>query len=157
MHLGFREHDADPYRAAGSLPVEVGVDIEPLRWDATGTVVETGETWARLDSPTHPAPGERFAGLSGGPGGGVLDGGLPHYARGGLLGSERATEARLAGHRVGRVDGRTVTWDDITIHANGEPITGLALFCCRDDAGVKLVGDGVDLAVGEPVTVTVER
>ncbi len=156
VHLGFREPDADPYRAAGSLPVEVGVDVEPLTWDATGTVVESGETWARLDSPTHPAPGERFAGLSGGSGG-VLDGGLPHYAHGGLLGSGRATEARLAGHRVGTVEGRTVTWDDITLHANGEPVTGLALFCARDDAGVKLVGEGVDLAVGDPVTVTVER
>ena len=157
VHLGFREQDADPYRAAGSLPVEVGVDVEPLTWNATGTVVETGETWTRLDSPSHPAPGERFVGLSGGPGGGVLDGGLPHYERGGLLGGSGVDRARLAGHRVGTVRGRTVTWDDITIHANGEPITGLALFCCRDDAGVKLVGEGVDFAVGDPVTVTVER
>lgn len=157
IHLGFREQDADPYRAAGSLPVEVGVDVGPLTWDATGTVVETGETWARLDSPTHPAPGERFVGLGGGPGGGVLDGGLPHYEWGGLLGADGVERARLAGHRVGTVEGRTVTWDDIAVHANGEPITGIALFCARDDAGVKLVGEGVDLAVGEHVTVTVER
>jgi len=155
IHLGFRARDADPYRAAGSLPVEAGVDVEPLAWDGTGVVVETGETWARLDSPTHPAPGERFAGLAGGAGG-VLDGGLPHYEWGGLLGGD-GREATLAGHRVGTTDGRTVRWDDLQVLANGDPVTGLALFCSRDDAGVKLVGESVDLAVGESVTVTVGR
>jgi hypothetical protein len=155
VHLGFREHDADPYRAAGSLPVEAGVDVEPLPWDGTGTVVEAGETWARLDSPTHPAPGERFVGLESA-GDGVLDGGLPHYEWGGVLGGDGG-EATLAGQRVGVTDGRTVAWDDLTIRANGDAITGVALFCSRDDAGVKLVGEDVDLAVGESVTVTVDR
>jgi hypothetical protein len=163
IHLGFRAHDTNPYRAAGSLPIEPGVDVEPLAWDGTGTVVKTGETWARLDSPVHPAPGERFVGLAGGSesenGSGVLDGGLPHYEWGGLLGAGNSdgTTARLAGQQVGTVDGRTVAWDDITVLANGEPITGVALFCSRDDAGVKLVGEGVDLAVGEQVTVSVEQ
>lgn len=160
IHLGFRALDANPYRAAGSLPVEAGVDVEPLAWDGTGTVVETGETWARLDSPTHPAPGERFVGLAAGRDGdgerGVLDGGLPHYDWGGVLGGEGGT-ARLAGQRVGVSDGRTVAWDDITVLANGAPVTGVALFCSRDDAGVKLVGEGVSLAVGEEVEVTVSR
>ena len=164
IHLGFREHSADPYRAAGSLPVAAGVDVEPLPWDGTGTVVETGETWARLDSPTHPAPGERFVGLAagngrdgtatGGPG--VLDGGFPHYEWGGLVGGEGGT-AHLAGQRVGVADGRTVGWDDLRVLANGDPVTGVALFCSRDDAGVKLVGEGVDLDVGESVTVSVDR
>ncbi|MDS0281953.1 hypothetical protein [Haloarcula onubensis] len=163
IHLGFRAPDANPYRAAGSLPVEAGVEVEPLAWDGTGTVVDTGETWARLDSPTHPAPGERFVGLAAGDGGGesvagagVLDGGLPHYDWGGLLGGESGT-ARLAGRRVGVADGRTVAWDDVTVLANGDPVTGVALFCSRDEAGVKLVGEGVDLAVGESVTVSVSR
>jgi len=158
IHLGFREPDANHYRAAGSLPVDVGVDVEPLAWDGTGTVVETGETWARLDSPVHPAPGERFVGLAGSTGAnpGVLDGGFPHYDWGGLLGRAGASEATLAGRRVGSVDGRTVAWGDVRVLANGEPVTGIALFCSRDDAGVKLVGEGVDLAVGESVRVTVE-
>jgi len=163
IHLGFRAADANPYRAAGSLPVEAGVDVQPLSWDGTGTVVETGETWARLDSPTHPAPGERFVGLAAGGGrdgsaskSSVLDGGLPHYEWGGLLGGDSETAVpRLAGQRVGTADGRTVGWDDIAVLANGDPVTGVALFCSRDDAGVKLVGEGVDLAVGERVTVTV--
>lgn len=154
VHLGFRPHDADPYRAAGSLPVEAGVDVTPLAWDGRGTVVATDETWARLDSPTHPAPGERFVGLAAGDGAGVLDGGLPHYDRGGVLGGSGGT-ARLAGQRVGVAEGRTVTWDDIAVLANGDPITGVALCCSRDDAGVKLVGEGVELAVGETVDVTV--
>ncbi|MDS0261626.1 hypothetical protein NDI56_19675 [Haloarcula sp. S1CR25-12] len=158
VHLGFRSHDANPYRAGGSLPVEAGVDVEPLAWDGTGIVVEAGETWARLDSPAHPAPGERFVGLAGGNGGaGVLDGGLSHYDWGGLLGGDGGGTARLAGQRVGVAEGRTVAWDDLDVLANGEPVTGVALFCSRDDAGVKLVGEGVDLAVGEQVTVSVER
>jgi hypothetical protein len=162
IHLGFREYDADPYRAAGSLQVEVGVEIEPLAWDGTGTVVESGETWARLDSPTHPAPGERFVGLAAGSDTGdttaVLDGGLPHYEWGGLLGGDgNESVVRLAGQRVGTADGRTVAWDDLQVLANGDPITGLALFCSQDDAGVKLVGEGVDLGIGESVTVTVQR
>ena len=154
LHLGFREQDADPYRAAGSLPISVDVDVEPLSWDGTGTVVEAGETWARLDSPTHPAPGERFVGLAGGAGG-VLDGGCPHYEWGGLLGAEGTGRAMLAGRPVGSFDGRTVSWDDVTVTANGDAVTGVALFCSRADAGVKLVGEEVDLAVGERVEVSV--
>jgi len=158
VHLEFRDPDLNPYRAAGSRPLAVGVDIEPLAWDGTGTVVETGETWARLDSPTHPAPGERFVGVAGGEG--VLDGGVPHYEWGGLLGPATADgderPATLAGQPVGTADGRTVAWDDVKGLANGEPITGLALYCSRDDAGVKLVGEGVDFAVGEHVSVAVE-
>ncbi|WP_262179752.1 hypothetical protein [Haloarcula laminariae] len=154
VHLGFRNEGANPYRAAGSLPVEAGVNVEGLAWDGTGTVTEAGETWARLDSPTHPAPGERFVGLAAG--GGVLDGGLPHYEWGGLLGDDGGI-ARLAGQRVGVADGRTVAWDDLAVVANGDPVTGVALFCSRDEAGVKLVGEDVDLAVGERVEVTVSR
>ena len=159
VHLGFRERAANPYRAAGSVRVAAGVDVEPLSWDGTGTVVEIGETWARLDSPVHPAPGERFVGVAGGTGVdgavGVLDGGFPHYEWGGLLGDGGTTAAVLAGRRVGTVAGRTVAWDDVVVSANGDPVTGLALFCSRDDAGVKLVGNSVDLDVGESVAVTI--
>ena len=163
LHLEFRDPGANPYRADGSEPLAVGVDVEPLSWDGTGTVVETGETWARLDRPVHPAPGERFVGLAnGGPDpNGVLDGGLAHYEGGGLLGKavddDDETPVTVAGERVGTAAGRTVAWDDLTIRANGDPITGIALFCARDRFGVKLVGEDVDLAVGEDVTVTIRR
>lgn len=153
LHLGYRDHDADPYRASGSLPVDVAVDVEPLSWDGTGTVVATGETWARLDAPAHPAPGERFVGLESG--GGVLDGGFPHYDGGGLLGGDGPAE--IAGTRVGSVSGRDVTWDDATVLANGDPVTGIALYCGRDGFGVKLVGRDVVLEEGSDVTVTVRR
>lgn len=169
LHLEFRDPGANPYRASGSTRLALGVDVEPLAWDGTGTVVETGETWARLDAPAHPAPGERFVGLAnggdaGGRPAGVVDGGLPHYEGGGLLGgggadgddaADRETPVRVAGQRVGVARGRTVAWDDVTVLANGDPITGLALFCARDRFGVKLVGAGVDLAVGEDVTVEI--
>lgn len=159
VHLGFRNPNADPYRARGSLRLDPGVDVEPVAWDGTGEVVATGETYAVLDGPLHPAPGECFAGIAAtvGPGSetAVVDGGLPHYDGGGLLG---ATEAEgtvaVSGHRVGTATGRDVAWDDIVVRANGQPITGLSLFCGRDaDFGVKLVGPAVGFAVGDEVEV----
>ncbi|MFB6184256.1 MAG: hypothetical protein ABEI96_06840 [Haloarculaceae archaeon] len=172
LHLGFREHGTDYRRASGSLPIRVDVPVEPLSWDGTGTVVETDDTYAVLDSPTHPDPGKRFAGVAAGLIGSrdrraVLDGGLPHYDGGGLLAADGSapavateTDVTLAGHRVGTVagDGRTVEWADATVLANDREITGLSLFCARDAAfGAKLVCPDVDFAVGEDVTVTVER
>ena len=152
LHLGFRPPDADPYRASGSLPIDVAVAVEGLDWDGTGTVVETGDTWARLDAPAHPAPGERFVGLASGRG--VLDGGFPHYDGGGLLGG--SGPPTIAGTRVGAAEGRHVTWRDARVIANGEPVTGIALFCATDRFGVKLVGEGIGLERGEFVEVTIE-
>jgi len=151
VHLEFREPDADPYRASGSVPLDVAVDVEPIPWDGTGTVVETGNAYARLDRPVHPRPDEQFAGFASG--GGVLDGGFPHYDRGGLLGGDGRAE--IAGVAVGTVSGRDVCWHDASVLANGDPITGLALFCGRDALGAKLVGRDVDLAVGDEVTVDI--
>ena len=153
IHLGFRPPDANPHRASGSLPIELEVSPQPVPWDGTGAVVETGETWAWLDSPTHPTPGERFAGIESD--GGVLDGGFPHYDAGGLLGG--GNRAELAGESVGSVSGRDVSWHDCTVIANGDPVTGIALFCARDRLGVKLVGEAVDVEVGEDVTVRIVR
>jgi hypothetical protein len=152
LHLGFRRPGDDPVRASGSLPIAVDVDVEPLAWDGTGTVVAAGETWARLDAPAHPAPGDRFVGLASD--GGVLDGGVPHYDGGGLLGSGAVAE--IAGTPVGEVDGRHVDWADVRVLANGRAVTGIALYCARDAFGVKLVGEGVDLAVGANVVVEVQ-
>jgi hypothetical protein len=151
VHLGFRRHEDDPYRASGSLPISVAADLRAVPWDGTGTVVDAGETWARLDSPAHPDPGT-FAGVESD--GGVLDGGFPHYEYGGLLGA--GTHAELAGTPVGSVSGRTVTWNECSVTANGDPITGVALFCGRDRLGVKLVGREIDLAVGERVRLGIE-
>ena len=168
IHLGFRAPEANHYRASGSLPLDLGpdVDLRPAAWDGTGTVVAAGETWALLDRPVHPAPGEAFAGVAAG--GGILDGGLPHYDGGGVLGApegdgDGAREAgdpeprpvTLAGAPVGTATGRHVAWDGIEVRANGTPVRGLALFCGRDRAGVKLVGEGVNLPVGREVRVTV--
>ncbi|WP_339105030.1 hypothetical protein [Haloterrigena salinisoli] len=175
LHLGLRRPDQNPHRASGSLPLEIGVDLRPLEWDGTGTVVSTGETYAVLDAPTHPAPGEAFVGVrsdgggepSGGrrssserrSDGGVLDGGLPHYDGGGLLAvSEPDVESvvTLNGDRLGVARGRTITWDDVVVTANGEPITGLSLFCARDaDFGAKLICPDRALEVGQRVRVRV--
>ena len=153
LHLGFRQYGDNPYRASGSLPVSVEPTVKPVPWDGTGTVVDAGETWVRLDEPAHPDPGASFVGL--GSDGGVLDGGFPHYQGGGLLDS--GEQAELAGTTVGTVSGRTVSWEDCTVYANGNPITGLALFCARDRFGIKLVGREIDLAVGDAVEVMVSR
>ncbi len=151
VHLEFRDHDANPYRASGSVPLAVAVDVEPVPWDGTGTVVETGDAYARLDRPAHPAPDEVFAGVASG--GGALDGGFPHYEWGGLLGGGEAAE--IAGTRVGTVSGRDVAWHDATVLANGDPVTGVALFCGRDALGAKLVGRDLGLDEGEPVEVDI--
>jgi hypothetical protein len=150
IHLGFRDYDANPYRASGSLPVDVDVEVTPLSWDGTGTVVDTGETWARLDAPRHPEPGEYFVGLESD--GGVLDGGFPHYDSGGILGEGKL--ATIAGTTVGSGSGRDVTWNDCTVRANGSSVTGLALYCTRDEFGIKLVGRDVGLDVGQKVQVS---
>jgi len=162
LHLGFRERDADPVRASGSLPVEVAPrgGLTGVAWDGTGTVVARGDTYAVLDSPDHPAPGERFAGIApDGESGSVLDGGLPHYEGGGLLGVADASETdpvSLAGQRAGAARGRTVTWDDVTVLANGTPITGLSLFVAREALGAKLICPGAEFEVGETVEVGLE-
>ncbi|MFC4541172.1 hypothetical protein ACFO5R_04420 [Halosolutus amylolyticus] len=171
LHVGFRPPDRNPHRASGSLPIDLGIDLEPLHWDGTGTVVETGDTYAVLDAPTHPDPGEAFVGVRAEVGepsgarrsnGGVLDGGLPHYDGGGLLDRGRpvadGSPVSLNGDRLGVVDGRTITWDDVTVTANGGPITGLSLFCARDaDFGAKLICPDRSFDVGESVRVRVER
>ncbi|WP_433625968.1 hypothetical protein [Halomicrococcus sp. NG-SE-24] len=164
VHLGFRERDADPLRASGSLPVDVAVDVDPVTWDGTGRVVSRGETYVVLDAPGHPAPGERFAGIAGTPGGadatnggrGVLDGGLPHYEGGGLLPSGDGPVS-LAGRRVGTANGRTVAWDDVEVRTNGTAITGVSLFVSREAFGAKLVCPDHEFAPGERVEVTVHR
>jgi len=172
LHLGFRTPGANQYRATGSHTIAVtpSLHVEPVAWDGTGTVVATGDTYAVLDSPAHPDPGETFAGVAvtdqSGAIAGVLDGGLPHYDGGGLLRSAPSSDTRdagggdsrtlfLAGDRIGRATGRDVTWADLTVFANGDPIRGLALAPGRDRLGIKLVGDGVDLPVGTEVTVSI--
>jgi len=152
VHLGFRDPDANPYRAAGSLPVDVDVDVRPLDWDGTGVVREAGETYVVLDEPTHPKPGT-WAGLAGGRGV-VLDGGYPHYDGGGVL-PDADGPVSVAGARAGVADGRDVAWDDVTLSANGEPITGLSLFIARDAGfGAKLVHPGHGFVVGDRVSVS---
>ena len=64
VHLGFRRPEANPCRASGAVPIALEVGIEPLAWDGSGTVVETGEAYAILDAPAHPRTGT-FAGIAG--------------------------------------------------------------------------------------------
>ncbi|GAB3413590.1 hypothetical protein GCM10027435_07670 [Haloparvum alkalitolerans] len=163
VHLGFRPADANPLRASGSLPVDLGVDVAPAAWDGTGRVVETGPTHAVLDAPAHPAPGERFAALAS-DGGVPLDGGLRHYAGGGALGAVAGagvagggdgTELSLLGEPVGVADGRDVRWNRVAIRANGEPAAGLSLFASRERLGAKLVLPEAPLAVGDEVRVRI--
>lgn len=175
LHVGFREPDANPYRAAGSIRVGVDVDLEALAWDGRGTVVERGETYVRLDRPEHPHPGRSFVGIETGRREGVLDGGLPHYDGGGLLatttgdpgvdgrngdagppdtGTSRGVD--LLGERVGTATGRTVEWADRRVLVDGDPVHGLSLYLGRDRAGAKIVCPDREFEVGRPVTVELE-
>ncbi|EMA49787.1 MULTISPECIES: hypothetical protein [Halococcus] len=157
VHLEFRSPDANSYRASGSLPLAVECPIVGLDWDGTGRVVETGDTYAVLDAPSHPDPGERFVGIAADDGG-VLDGGLIHYTGGGALATdgdrERDGAVSLLGRAVGHASGRDVAWESLDVLANGERITGLSLFCGREaDFGAKLVCPDTEFACGERVTV----
>lgn len=155
LHLGFRGRGDNPYRASGSYRIELPVAPIAVAWDGTGTVVERAATYVILDQPVHPEPGDRFAGIAAGSG--VVDGGLPHYEGGGLLGGT-AGDVWLCGTQVGRATGRDITWTDVTVEANGTEITGLSLGCYRDRLGVKLVSwEGVPVAVGDQVEVSITR
>ncbi|WP_255169111.1 hypothetical protein [Natrononativus amylolyticus] len=154
LHVGFRRPAQNPHRASGSLPLEVGVEVRGLEWSGRGTVVATGETYAVLDEPRHPSPGSDFVGIRA-DGAGVLDGGLPHYDDGGLHGGCDGV-VRLNGDALGAANGRTISWDEVAVTANGEVITGLSFFCARDaDFGAKLIHPGHDLRVGDAVSVRV--
>ena len=162
VHLGFRAPGASALRASGSLPVDVDVVVEPTSWDGRGTVVERGPTHAVLDAPTHPDPGGTFAALAS-DGGLPLDGGLAHYAGGGVFGrgdpSDRldpGVEATLWGTRVGAADGRGLAWDSVDVIANGERVVGLSLFAARDAGyGAKVVCPDREFAIGESVSLGV--
>ncbi|MDL5362098.1 hypothetical protein [Halalkalicoccus sp. NIPERK01] len=154
IHLGFRAPDANPYRASGSAPVELDCDVTPVAWDGTGRVNAVGETFVVLDSPAHPEPGERFAGIADDTGGTALDGGLPHYAGGGAFAGASGPLSVL-GERVGTATGHDVEWDPIEVCANGEPITGISLFAGRETLGAKLVRPGHDFAIGERIEVSI--
>ncbi|MFW5938394.1 MAG: hypothetical protein ACOCSN_05560 [Halanaeroarchaeum sp.] len=156
VHLGFRDPDANRYRASGSLPLSVDVEIDPLDWDGTGTVVERGDTYAVLDAPSHPAPGERFAGIAADDGG-VIDGGLCHYEGGGFLGTGGADgSVSLLGTRIGVADGRDLAWADVAVYANDSRVAGLSLFLARDDGfGAKLIAPENGFAVGDELEVSI--
>ena len=156
VHLGFRDPDANCYRASGSLPLAVDVEIEPLAWDGTGTVVDRGETYVVLDAPTHPAPGEQFAGIAT-DAGDVIDGGLCHYEGGGFLGTDGGDgPISLLGTRIGVADGRHLAWDDVAVYANDRRVAGLSLFLARDDGfGAKLIAPENGFVVGDDVEVSI--
>ncbi len=160
LHLGFRPPGANAVRASGSLPLELGVPVEPVDWDGTGEVVEVGETHAVLDAPRHPAPAERFAGVAATLADGsrrVIDGGLPHYDGGGLLGGGDGP-VRLLGTEVGEARDGVVEWADVEVRANGEPVHGLSFGAFREARGVKLVSwEGPPAELGERVEVTIAR
>jgi hypothetical protein len=163
LHLGFRDREDNPIRAAGSLPVTVDVEVLPRQWNGRGTVVETGETYAMLDRPAHPAPGERFAGIATDDGTAILDGGLRHYEGGGRLpaaGTEPDPDdetVTLLGTTVGTTASRTIDWTEFTILANDTPITGLSLFPTREDVGVKLVCPEQSVSIGTDVEVRIQQ
>jgi len=154
VHLGFRDAETNPYRASGSLPVGVGVDVEPLAWDGAGVVREVGETYALLDAPTHPELTDAYVAIAS-DGGVPLDGGLAHYAGGGAFGGAEGAVS-LLGQKLGEAESRDLAWNDVDVLANGTRITGLSLFASRDTSfGAKLVCPDAEFAVGEEVTVDV--
>lgn len=155
IHLGFRERDQNLERASGSRRLEVDVDVTPVRWDGTGSVVEVGRTYVRLDSPPYSESG--FAAIASDDGR-PIDGGLPHYSGGGVLGDgDGIEELSLFDIPIGTANGRDVRWHDVAVFANGRRSTGLSLFATRVAFGAKLVfHEGHDFSVGDRIEVTIE-
>lgn len=160
VHLEFRDPDRNPYRAAGSLPLDVDVPVRPLDWDGTGTVVETGDSYALLDAPMN--DGDGYAAVASDTGD-PLDGGLAHYGAGGRFAVDSGHASgpvELLGERVGVAAERDVSWGDVAVLVNGEPITGISLFASRRERfGAKLVtrpgaGDP-SFGVGDEVRVSI--
>lgn len=158
VHLGFRSPGTNALRASGSLPVDVDVNVASVPWDGTGTVVERGLSHVVLDAPTHPAPGERFAAIASDEGV-PLDGGLAHYAGGGSFTAvDPDGTVSLWGTRVGSATDRGIEWEPIDVTVNETRVTGLSLFAARDGGyGAKVVHPDHEFAVGDAVTVGVER
>ena len=140
IHLGFRRRDQNLRRASGSLPLELDLSVVGVPWDGTGEVIEVGPTHVLLDAPDHPGGG--FAAIASDEGV-PLDGGLVHYAGGGVLGSDvgvpgggdgeegesgngeenwdgegngdhGSRHLSLLGTPIGTVDRRDLTWRDVT-------------------------------------------
>lgn len=159
VHLGFREYGTDPVRASGSRPLSLEVPVDGVTWDGTGTVTEVGETYAVLDRPVHPAPGDRYAGIADDAGRGVFDGGLPHYETGGIYpidaDSPPAGHTSLLGTDLA-VGSGTVEWAEVRVLVDGRPITGLSFLLERDGLGAKLICPDRSFTLGESVAVAIE-
>lgn len=154
LHVGFRRPDQNLKRASGSLPLELSVPVEGVRWDGTGEIIEIGPTHVLLDSPEY--TGEGFAALASDDGV-PLDGGLPHYSDGGVLAAANG-EVSLLGTTLGTAEGRELTWADIEVRANGHRASGLSLFASQVPFGAKVVfHDGHDFAVGETIEMSIAR
>ena len=156
-HLEFRPLGSNVRRASGGLPIDLGIQPVGVEWGGTGTVVELGPRYAVLDEPTHPAPGDRFAGIAA-DGGGALDGGLPHYETGWIHGSARPHptlfETPLGTLRADESGRPILPWKAIRIEANGTPIRGLSCLLARDGTfGARLI-DPPPLDLGEHVRIT---
>jgi hypothetical protein len=153
IHLGFRRRGQNYERARGSVPIEPDVEVDGVPWDGTGTVVASGPTHVRLDSPSR--DGEGFEAL-GSDEGRPLDGGLPHYADGGVHEAAEGTVS-LLGAPVGEIDGRGVRWRDVGVFVDGERATGLSLFASRGPIGAKIVfEDGHGFERGDAVEVEID-
>ncbi len=179
VHLELRPPGSNPLRASGSLPVDVDVAVEPVRWDGTGTVIERGAAHVVLDALERSSgTAARFASLASDeevP----LDGGLAHYAGGGTFEREPNVEREssverepdeerrtgkpggsdhvsLLGTTVGARRGRGIEWEPIEVIANGERIVGLSLFASRNERiGVKLVCPDAEFRIGDVVSVEI--
>lgn len=153
IHLGFRRPEQNLTRASGSLRIDIDVPVTGIGWDGQGTVVETGPTHIRLDSPSN--SGSEFAALAS-DAGVPLDGGLIHYNGGGTL-KPTVGDVSLLGTAIGTSDGRNLSWNNVAVYANGRRASGLSLFVSQGTLGTKLLfHDGHDISVGETVDVMIE-
>lgn len=163
LHLGFRHRGRDIRRAGGSIPLSLDVGVTPIRWDGSGIVRSVGRTYVELEvEASDRVVSDEWVGLADDEGS-ILDGGLPHYRFGGILdrlihreGVDKSYPVHLLGTKIGTATGPTIDWDDISVEANGVPITGVSLFAGRlSTFRVKLVYPGHSFSVGDQITVSI--
>ncbi|MDZ7746461.1 MAG: hypothetical protein U5K28_08075 [Halobacteriales archaeon] len=156
IHLGFRRTDANPYRASGSLPLDIDSAVAPLAWDGTGEIVETGPAYIRLDTPVVEEDADGFVALASDEGI-PLDGGLAHYTGVGTFDSPPRSLS-LLGTEIATTSNNGLAWRDVAVTVDGTRATGLSLFASQVDFGVKVVfHEGHEFSVGESVTVALHE
>ena len=148
VHLEYRPRNVDMLRASGSVPLDLDVPVIGQRWDGRGRISEVSESYVRVrvtDARTD-MPG--LVGVST-DAGSVLDGGLAHYATGGVHGDRCGGAVRWEGSTLGSPAAQpdrprlgVLPWST-TVSLDGQPARGVEFHLVQHG--------GLEVTVVEPI------